>query len=228
MTTEDMVRRALREEAEALAPSAWSAGPIHAAARARAQRRRARRVALAVAVAVAAPVAAVAVLAPGPGAVRTVSVDAPTVPAPSATHSDSSSPSLPVSRVLIVTDSQKVAIGHGQWLRLTAAESCQGGGGQSEQCSATANGNQAPDSVSLRISGDSDGTLFVPLYIGSGQAARITVTVAGRTYPVTVLTLPGHPGYATGYAWVPGGAGGQESATVYDAGGAVLARFAWG
>ena len=229
MTTEDMVRRALREEAAALVPSPWPAVLIRGAVRARARRRRARRTALAVALAMAVPVGVVGVgaLASGPGAVRVVSGGVPTAPASSPASSDPTSSMHPGSSVRIVTDGQKVLIGRGRWVRLTAAETCVGGVGDSEQCSATADGNQSPDSISLRILGDSTGTFFLPLYVGSGQAARITVTVAGRTYQAAVLTLSGHPGYATGYVWVPGqeSASVHETTTVYDTGGAVLATF---
>ncbi len=172
------------------------------------------------------------VLAAGTGADKAAPAVVPSVPASSkaAPHPPSPPPSAPAGRVRTVTANQNVWIGHGQWLRLTPAESCEGGDGDPAQCGATTGGNQKPGSVSLRASGDSTGTFFLPLYLGPGQAARMTVTVAGRTYQATVLTLPGHPGYATGYAWVPGVTGQRavsapESITVYGPDGTRLAEL---
>ncbi|QMU70131.1 hypothetical protein [Streptacidiphilus sp. P02-A3a] len=236
MTTEDMLRQALRDEADALAPPLWPAAPVRAAARARLQRRRARRTALAVAAALAVPAAAALLgtgTGTGTGTVRTAPGAAPARSAPPATISDTPSPLHVPSAAKTVTAGQDVSIGRGHWLRLTADQSCEGSAQDPAQCSATVGGNQAAGSVSLRTSGDSGGTFFLPLYTGPGRAARMTVTVAGRTYPATVVTLPGHPGYATGYAWVPQTDGqpavpSGESVTVYGPDGAALAELATG
>ena len=58
----------------------------------------------------------------------------------------------------------------------------------------------------------------------------MTVETGGVTYPVRVVTLPGRPGYASGYGW---GApetglpdpGDHPTVTVYNANGKILARF---
>lgn len=71
--------------------------------------------------------------------------------------------------------------------------------------------------------------MYTPLYTGDGRPARMTVTAGGVTYDVQVLTLAGHPGYASGHVWGapltdPPGTGNLH-VTVYDAAGGVLARL---
>jgi hypothetical protein len=128
----------------------------------------------------------------------------------------------------VVRPGQVVDAGHGVDLKLTHSERCVGTPGD-WACKSVVDGNQAPDSVSLQSQGDSSGTLYTPLYIGSGRAARMTVESEGVTYQVHVVTLAGRPGYATGYVW---GApqsdpfpGDLPQVTVYDAAGGVLARL---
>ena len=130
------------------------------------------------------------------------------------------------SAAVVVKSGQRLDIGHGLWLTLTASQVCEGGGQVVENCSSVTNGNQAPDSVSLQTSGDTSGTMYRALYLGSG-AARMTVQAGPDSYRLRLVTLAGDHGYAVGYGWgapqtqPPGDIG----ATVYSAAGAVLATL---
>ncbi len=129
--------------------------------------------------------------------------------------------------VQVVRPGQPVDTGHGVDLKLTRSESCVGTP-DLWNCSSVTNGNQPPGTVSVRTQGDSTGTLYAPLYIGSGKVARMTVTSQGATYDVQVVRLAGHPGYAGGYVWgAPdtSGPGAFPQVTVYDAAGHVLASL---
>ena len=120
-----------------------------------------------------------------------------------------------------------MGLGHGAWMTLTRTERC-AGYGTGSSCKSVVDGNQAPGSVGLQTFGDSDRTLYSPLYIGPGKAARMVVGTDGGTYRARVVTLAGHPGYATGYAWgapVSGGPPARVHVVVYDAAGRVLARL---
>ena len=130
------------------------------------------------------------------------------------------------SPVQVVRPGQVVDTGHGVDLRLTRTERCVGTPAD-WSCSSVVDGNQAPDSVSVRTQGDASGTLYSPLYIGSGKAARMTVTADGGTYDVQIVTLAGHPGYATGYAWGAPATdpGDVPQITVYGTAGQVLAQL---
>lgn len=130
--------------------------------------------------------------------------------------------------VRVVRPGQLVSVGHGQYLKLTRTERCVGTPPDWSTCKSVVDGNQPAGTVSLQSSGDASGTLYSPLYIGDGRAARITVTAAGVTYEAHVVTLAGHPGYATGYVWgapVTGFPGATPAVTVYDAAGTVLAHL---
>lgn len=128
--------------------------------------------------------------------------------------------------VRVVRPGEQIPVGDGFWIELTADQVCQGNtdptlGGT--VCDSVTNGNQAPDSVGLRTEGLADGrTLYQALYLGDG-AARMSVTLDGRTRPLHLLALPGHPGYAVGYAWGP--AATTLGVTVRGADGTVLATF---
>jgi len=234
-TDEDMLRRALRDEAAAMDPPAWSTG------RSRAvwglvQRHRVRRVALVAAAALAVPVTAFAALLAGPGADRAaprvipLASSAPPAASSSASRPDEQSPVAAWPPVRTVTRNQRLQVGNGEWIALSPLEICEEGPQDVYQCSGTVTGNQAADSVSLRSAGTSQGDFLLPLYVGSGQAARMTVAVGAKTYRATVVTLPGHPGYAAGYVWIPGSPAATASGptpvvTVFDASGTVLARL---
>ncbi|TDT97572.1 hypothetical protein EDD99_5722 [Streptomyces sp. 846.5] len=231
-TTEQEVRRAMRQAAESLEPSAWPSAQVRA--RALRQRRRARATVLVAAVAAAAaiaiPVAATGVLRsesqtmPG-GAGGTASASTSWAPPPSARAGTGSATS-----VQVVVPGRRVQAGHGVWLTLTTTHRCVGGNGSSD-CDSAVVGNQESGTVTMRMVGDSTGTLDSPLYIGPGQAARMTISTGAKVYPVTVVSLAGHPGYATGYAWIPTTADPRPATpstiTVYDAANHVLATFSW-
>ncbi|WP_370082573.1 hypothetical protein [Streptacidiphilus sp. MAP12-16] len=135
--------------------------------------------------------------------------------------------------VLVVKPGQRVNLGHGLWTELTATGVCDGDQhGPYGACKSVTDGNQAPDSVSLQTYGDRTGTLYRPLYIGSGKPVRMTVKAGRRTYELRVVTLAGRPGYAIGYGWGapdPAKPGkppfGDVVVTVYGASGTVLARL---
>jgi hypothetical protein len=129
--------------------------------------------------------------------------------------------------VLVVRPGQLVSAGHGQYLKLTRSERCVGTPPEDwATCKSVVDGNQPAGTVSLQTVGDASGSLYSPLYVGDGRAARMTVTAGGVTYEVRVVTLAGHPGYATGYVWgAPSGAGDMPQVTVYDATGTVLAHL---
>ncbi|CAG6397780.1 hypothetical protein NMG29_00570 [Streptomyces cocklensis] len=149
--------------------------------------------------------------------------------APAAAHAAAPAKPAAAPRVLVVRPGQLVNAGHGQYLKLTRTERCVGTPPEDwSTCKSVVDGNQPAGTVSLQSSGDASGTLYSPLYIGDGRAARMTVTVQGATYDARVVTLGGHPGYATGYAWgapTSGFPGEKPEVTVYDAAGTVLAQF---
>ena len=242
MSTEEELRRALRQAAESLEPTAWPS--VQVRAQALRQRRRARGTALAAAVAAAAaiviPVAATGVLRSGPqtmpGGGGGAAVDESTAdrgtasPSPSASSAQPSGTSAGTGSVELVAPGRRVQVGHGIWLTLTATQKCLGGidGGG---CDSAVAGNQESGTVNMRTVGDSTGTLNAPLYIGPGHAVRMTIRTGGTVYPVTVVSLAGQPGYAAGYVWIPKTAD-QSSATpstttVYDSANHVLATFSW-
>jgi len=127
---------------------------------------------------------------------------------------------------IVVRPGQKLDIGHGMWLTLTAAQVCTGDSTGVQNCSSVTNGNQAPGSVSLETSGDTTGTLYRALYLGSG-AARMTVEDGTHSYRLRLVTLPGHPGYAVGYGWGAAQASpsAKPGAQVYSAAGKLLASL---
>lgn len=244
---EDMVRRALRDGASEYAPSPWSAdraGELHERV---AGRRRTVRSAVLVGLAASATAAAavlgmVLTSGSGAGAAGTAQPMAPgataTAAAPShrASASATASPDTAWPAVRVVPSGRIVDLGHQMWMTLTANQRCAGLGSHSQggfTCKSVTDGNQGQDSVGIQVAGYPTGTFYTPLYIGSGTAARMTITVDGKVYRATVVTLAGHPGYATGYLWGPPNlstspAKGRlfgETVTVYDAQGKVLATF---
>lgn len=130
------------------------------------------------------------------------------------------------SDVQVVGPGQLVDVGHGADLQLSRTQRCVGTP-DAWECNSVVDGNQPPGTVSARIQGDATGTLYSPLYIGDGAAARMSVVSGGVTYDVHVVTLAGHPGYASGYVW---GAPQPDPndvprITVYDRAGRVLAQL---
>ncbi|QMU73028.1 hypothetical protein [Streptacidiphilus sp. P02-A3a] len=215
---EDMVRRALADEALGYRPSAWAEQAAGVHERGLRRRRRARG---AVAVAVGAAAVAVALTGTPDGTRRGPTIAAPALSqAPSASARPSVHPTasaapsvaaVPWPTVRVVPAGQDLDFGHQIWMRLTDARACEGMGPAATRaysCNSVTDGNQPQGTVSMRESGDATGTLYSPLYLGPGDAARMTVTVHGGTHRATVVTLAGHPGYATGYLWLPLGARG--------------------
>ena len=249
MSTEEEVRQAMRRAAENLEPSAWPSAQVRE--RALRQRRRARTTVLAAAVAAAAaiaiPVAATGVLRSGsqtmpgggggagpddgPADRGTASASAP--PSPSASSPLPSGAPIgtgSAASVQVVAFGRQVQVGHGVWLTLTATQRCVGGN-DGTGCDSAVAGNQESGTVNMRTVGDSTGNLDTPLYIGPGQAVRMTIRTGATVYPVTVVSLAGQPGYATGYVWIPTnadqGSATPNTTTVYDAANHVLASFSW-
>ncbi|SEO44124.1 hypothetical protein SAMN05216267_1026101 [Actinacidiphila rubida] len=161
-----------------------------------------------------------------PAAARAAAAPARAAAAPARAAAAVSTAGAPA--VQVVRPGQLVDAGHGQYLKLTRTERCVGTPSLWVSCKSVSDGNQPAGTVSLQSDGDASGTLYSPLYIGDGRAARMTVTAGGVTYQVHVVTLAGHPGYATGYVWGPPTTqfpGETPEVTVYDAAGTVLAHL---
>jgi hypothetical protein len=222
---EELVRNALREAAWAVEPSAWPGEAVRTRAR---RRRRRQRVAVAVPV-VAAVVLGAGVLARGAGPAMGTRVGPASGASKPPRPVSPPKPSMAWPPVRVVAADHPIAVGDDQRMKLEKTQACtEEGGSPSWNCKSVADGNQGAGTVSIQTSGDAKGTLYEPLYIGSGRPAAMTVRVGGHTYLARVVTLPGHPGYATGYAWGPPVSMlGANSAviTVYGARGKVLASF---
>ncbi|MFI1091586.1 hypothetical protein [Streptomyces sp. NPDC020917] len=244
----ERLRDALQDAASGIRPSPWPGGAVLERAR---RRRRTGRLTIALSAA-----AVVAAAGGGIVAAQNRAGDAtpagqpagpPAAPTPTPTRPETrqaehtaipdsrqaASPPADWPAVKVVRPGEVVVLGKGTRLRLDAHRRCLDTSGTWD-CKNTADGNQAADSVSLQSQGDANGTLYTPLYIGRGTPARMSVTVRGHLYPLQVVTLPGRPGYATGYGRAPsalaGRAGspvafGDVQVTVYDAQGAVLASL---
>ncbi|MFJ6212021.1 hypothetical protein ACIQGZ_01565 [Streptomyces sp. NPDC092296] len=227
----DRLRYALATEAELLTVAPVPLARVVRRGRGvRARRRTA--VALAVAAVVATPVALAVGLRGGaadpvdPVAAATVA-DQPSVgaaAAPGATAGRSAAPT-----VRVVAEGKRFAVGLGQRMYLTRSERCLVEGHGRPECKSVGDGNQQAGSVSLQTLGDSRRALYTPLYIGPARVARITVAVAGRTLDAQVVTLPGRPGYASGYVVGPtldkDARPGSVVVTVYDQAGRIVARL---
>ncbi|SEL43806.1 hypothetical protein [Streptacidiphilus jiangxiensis] len=241
---EAMVRRALEDEVEGYRPSEWSAG--REAVRERIdRRRRSLRTTLAVSLATAGTAAAALLgvtlvdahrspVSPAAGGLDPAALAKSSASgAPSARSSASAKPEAPHwPAVRIVPAGRTVRFEHQIWMSLTASERCEGVGPQGgSSCKSVTDGNQPQGTVSMQSDGDTHGTAYSPLYIGPGDVTRMTITVDGVTHPATVVELAGHPGYATGYLWLPntGSVGDpmmfDAEITVYDASGKVLATL---
>jgi hypothetical protein len=243
---EDMVRQALEDEMAGYEPSDWAGQgeELHNRVRSRKRLRGVLVVGLAASATAAAATVGVVLSGSGSGSstsaqsAKSVRIGAaagasttprPASPAPSVTPAPWA--------VRLVPSGKTVDFGRQLWMKLTAGERCVGvgpdsGGGSS--CKSVTDGNQGEGTVSLQSMGDADGQMLSPLYIGTGQAVRMTVEQQGKVYPVHVVSLAGHPGYATGYVWTPSVPldpknplkSVQVKITVYDARGQVLATFA--
>ncbi|MEV6973166.1 hypothetical protein [Kitasatospora sp. NPDC093806] len=230
MDTEDMVRGALRDEAVQVAVADWTPGPVRDHVR---RQRRGRRVAMG-ASAVAAALAVVA----GTGAVLTAPDGARTIGPAAQAPQNLRVPEGPAPEALVVEPGKQLPLGRPNWwMQLKDREICihdapaygsgPGCGGHSWAGGAT--------EITMQYYGNPpqyrEG-LYNLIYKGPGQVARMTIEMDGRADWVTVASLPGTPGYATGYLWGPGAKkpdDGQphplEGITIaaYDAQGRVLA-----
>ncbi|RKT09348.1 hypothetical protein BX285_6435 [Streptomyces sp. 1114.5] len=198
MDTEDMLRGALRDEADGLAVGEWTVGPLREHVR---RQRRGRRVVTGV----SAVVAALAVVA-GTGAVLSAqhgpravgpAAQAPLVPAE------------PAPEPVVLEPGQQLPLGRQDWwMQLKDQEICihdapsyktgPGCGGYSWAAGSTGMAMQYLANLPQGEEG-----LYNLVYHGPGPVARMTVELGGRAYWAAVVTLPGTPGYATGYAWAP-------------------------
>lgn len=199
MDTEDMVRGALRDEAARVAVADWSAGPVRVHVR---RQQRARRVAMGA----SAVVAALAVVA-GTGAVlserRAGQVVEPASQAPPV-------PDGPAPEAVVVQPGQQLPLGRQDWwMQLKDQEICihdPAANGSGPGCAGYSWAGGATE-VTMQYYGSSQQHregLYNLVYHGPGQVARMSVEVDGQAYWATVASLPGNPGYATGYVWGPG------------------------
>ncbi|MFJ3220226.1 hypothetical protein ACIPLC_30440 [Kitasatospora sp. NPDC086801] len=227
MDTEDMVRGALRDEAARVAVADWSAGPVRVQVR---RQRRGRRVAMGA----SAVVAALAVVA-GTGAVLSaqhgVQAVGPASQAPLV-------PAEPAPETVVVEPGQQLPLGRPDWwMQLKDREICihdapayRSGPG----CSGYS-WTESTTEITMQYYGSppqyQEG-LYNLVYHGPGQVARMTIELDGQAHWATVVSLPGTPGYATGYVWGPSSKTPSDSKAypldgiklvAYDAQGAVLA-----
>ena len=119
----------------------------------------------------------------------------------------------------------KTDLGDGYWLTLTAnSETLSSADGSQNGPHYTDDGNQASGSIGIQAAGK----MVSGLYLGPGQATSGKVTVDGTTYPTSIVTLAGHPGWSVAYALLPAFPKNVQtmSISVSDAAGHVLASFA--
>ncbi|MBF9070720.1 hypothetical protein [Streptacidiphilus fuscans] len=218
---EDMVRSALRDEVAALDVAAWSAPPLRARVR---RRQRGRRAALGVTAAVVAvgaigALGSTGALLSGHPASHTVTAasggGAATNGRPVPTKSPSQRPTPPATpatpSVLVVQPGQQVVIAPGATVTLKPSIDLTVTGRWGSFSGRLApkqewHGRNMIGIGSLVSNGPTDATgdaLMVPLYMGSGQVAKITVTIKGKTYRAQVITLAGNPGWAVGAVMIP-------------------------
>ncbi|MFE6056577.1 hypothetical protein ACFQ6N_38045 [Kitasatospora sp. NPDC056446] len=198
MDTEDMVRDALRDEAARVAVADWSAGPVRDHVR---RQRRGRRVA----VGASAVAAALAVLS-GTGAVLSAQQGAQAVaPASQAPLV----PEGPAPEPVVVEPGQELPLGRPDWwMRLKDREICIHDApayGSGPGCGGHSWGGNATE-ITMQYYGSPpqhQEALYNLVYHGPGQVARMTIELDGRAYWATVVSLPGTPGFASGYLWAP-------------------------
>ncbi|MFF4381559.1 hypothetical protein [Kitasatospora sp. NPDC001547] len=197
MDTEDMVRGALRDEAARVEVADWSAGPVQAHVR---RQRRGRRVAMgasAVAVALAVVAGTGAALSAHRGA-RAVGPAAQVLPEPAG----------PAPEAVVVEPGQQLPLGRpGWWMQLKDQEICIHDApayGSSPGCGGYSWAGGATE-VTMQYYGNpgQPDSLYNLVYHGPGQVARMAVELDGRSRWATVASLPGTPGYATGFVWGP-------------------------
>ncbi|MFJ9448286.1 hypothetical protein ACIRRH_41715 [Kitasatospora sp. NPDC101235] len=227
MDTEDMVRGALRDEAARVAVADWSAGPVWVQVR---RQRRGRRMAMGA----SAVVAALAVVA-GTGAALSAQRGGRAAGPASQTLLV---PVGPAPEAVVVEPGQQLPLGRQDWwMQLKDQEICihdapayKSGSG----CSGHSWAGSTTE-ITMQYYGaprQYQEGLYNLVYHGPGQVARMTIELDGQAYWATVASLPGNPGYASGYVWGPSlKASGDSKAyppegiklAAYDAQGRVLA-----
>ncbi|SDT83026.1 hypothetical protein SAMN05216371_7838 [Streptomyces sp. TLI_053] len=226
MDTEDMVRGALRGEADGLTVGAWSAAAVQVHVR---RQRRGRRLALGVSAVAAALVVGGTgvVLSAGDGA-RGVAPAAHPLPAPSG----------PAPEAVVVEPGQQVPLGREDWwMQLKDKEICihdPVAYKNSQECGGFSWAGSATE-ITMQYLGtgpDYQEGLYNLVYRGPGRVASMAVELEGQGHWATVASLPGDPGFASGIYWGPAlkdssGPGGYPLGGVrlaaYDAEGRVLA-----
>ncbi|MFJ5885338.1 hypothetical protein [Kitasatospora cineracea] len=225
--TEDMVRDALRDEADRLAVGEWPAEAVRGHVR---RQRRGRRLALGAAVAAA----ALAVVA-GTGALPARwDGDRAVGPAAGAPRT----PEGPPPAAVVAEPGQQLPMGRaGWWLRLGDKEICIHDPRAEHEDQGCAGYSWAPGETQVTmqyfgVSPDYLEGMYNLVYQGPGQVAAMAIELDGQAHWATVAALPGEPGYASGVFWGPAmkqseGAGGYPPGgirlTAYDAEGKVLA-----
>ncbi|MBP0451067.1 hypothetical protein J5Y04_16170 [Kitasatospora sp. RG8] len=201
MDTEDMVRGALRDEAARVAVADWSAGPVRVQVR---RQRRGRRMAAGA----AAVVAALAVAA-GTGTVLS-SQHGPQAAGPASQAQAPRVPAGPPPEALVVEPGRQLPLDRQDWwMQLKDQEICIHDApayGSGPGCSGHSWTSGATE-ITMQYYGNPPlyhEALYNLVYHGPGQVARMAIEVDGQAYWATVASLPGNPGYATGYVWGPG------------------------
>ncbi|MFE6871785.1 hypothetical protein ACFVFS_35240 [Kitasatospora sp. NPDC057692] len=203
--TEDMVRGALRDEMARVEVADWSAGPVQAHVR---RQRRGRRVA----VGASALAAALAVVA-GTGAVLSAERGSRIVgPASSASRAPSVPlvPAEPAPEPLVVEPGRQLSLERPNWwMQLKDQEICVHDAPAYGSGPGCAGSSWAPGTtgITMKYSGVPPlygEALYNLVYHGPGKVARMTMELDGRAYWAVVASLPGSPGYASGYVWGPG------------------------
>ncbi|MEU4115387.1 hypothetical protein AB0F71_12935 [Kitasatospora sp. NPDC028055] len=199
MDTEDMVRGALRDEASRLTVAHWSAEPVRI--HARRQRRRMAVGASAVAAALAVAVGTGTVLSArhGDGALApaaALATQAPLLPAGVAPEA------------VVAEPGRQLPLGRPDWwMQLKDREICIHDApsyGSGPGCSGYSWDAGATTELTVQYyAGPDQQGLYNLVYHGPGQVARMTVELDGQAHWATVASLPGTPGYASGYAWAP-------------------------
>ena len=148
----------------------------------------------------------------------------PTSPVSSSTSAASSSASSSSSAPAVrVVKPGKTDLGGGYSLTLTSDSSTLTGPDGQVGPNYTDNGNQEAGTIGIQ----GCGPVVAGLYIGEGEAASGTFTVDGKSYPLTIVTLAGHPGWSVAYAMLPAPpkTTSATSISVSDAAGHQLASF---
>ncbi|MYS80190.1 hypothetical protein [Embleya scabrispora] len=111
---------------------------------------------------------------------------------------------MPPPEPVVVEPEQRVDLGHGVTVRLTAdGEYATGSTPGSDLVKSVMGDNFAVGSVSFGAFGHTATILYVGAYRGEPPAARITVTVAGSVLDAQILTLAGDPGWSVYYVEGP-------------------------